>query len=123
MKGIMMAVANCLFMMGVIITMTWYVNYEYTRNHLQSALKQSLRTTMMQCEFRVCNQTTTVALFATAFSSHLHSFENVSWSLMGFSQDPLLLRVRVQYSYSQNWINSTIVIDEAIMKETIKIEE
>lgn len=117
MKGIMLSVVLWIHSMVIIVGLVWMVSYEHTRYHVVSAHKNALRSTMVECSTIDCDENQVMAKFTAFIKPSLLSFQHVSWDLMGYHQEPLLIRFVVKVVDSTSIYPFTITSDEAMIQE------
>lgn len=116
MKGIYASVMMWMFVMVLIMGMLWMFSYETTRSTLSRSHKQALRSTMIECSNRVCDQQAAFDTFSKYFDHHNH-VDDLSWALMGFNQDPLLIRMKISAQKHHPWASFKITLDESMIQE------
>ena len=117
MKGIMLSVVLWIHSMVIIVGLVWMVSYEYTRYHVISAHKTALRSTMMVCTKMSCDENQVMEHFTQFIQPSLNAYQQVTWNLMGFHQDPLLIRFVVEVVDSTSIYPFVITSDEAMIQE------
>lgn len=96
MKGIVMSSALITLLMGVIVSIILYISFESDRFQVHQAVKNALRSTMIYCLKEVCNQEESIDKFASDLNWITDRYSPISIDLLGYNQDPLLIRVKVK---------------------------
>lgn len=117
MKGIILSAVLWIHSMVVVVGLIWMVNYEYTRYHVISSHKQALRSTMETCKGNDCDEEEAMKQFSLFLKPSLRNYSHASWDLMGFHQEPLLLRFKVQVDDNTSIYPFSIISDEAMIQE------
>jgi hypothetical protein len=71
----------------------------------------------MMCGQSLCDETQAMAYFEMTIQPSLDIYEVVSYQLMGFSDDPLLLRFAVEVKDSRSWYPILIHSDKTMIQE------
>ncbi|PKM87585.1 MAG: hypothetical protein CVU85_05560 [Firmicutes bacterium HGW-Firmicutes-10] len=116
MKGIVMSSALIIFLMGLIVSISLYISFESDRFQVHQAVKSALRSTMLHCLQVRCDPQASIDKFASDVHWITKRFSPVSIDLLGFNDDPLLIRVRVMAK------GGTLDMFDLICEETM-IEE
>jgi hypothetical protein len=95
MKGIVMSCALITFFMGLIVSIGLYLSFESDRFQVHQAVKSALRSTMAYCLKEDCNQEESIDKFASDLNWITDRFSPISIDLLGYNQNPLLIRVKV----------------------------
>ena len=117
MKGIFMSVTLTITMMSIMIGLIWMVTFEQHRFMLHKALKVGLRSTMQTCIDLRCNQSLAMDLFEQYFINGLSTVDELEWHLMGFIQQPLMMRIQVVAKHGHGWFQYHFLMDEAMIEE------
>lgn len=117
MKGIMLSMVLWIHSMVIIVGLVWMVSYEHTRYHVVTAHKSALRSTMIACTKSECDPNQAMEQFSHFIQPSLGSYQQISWDLMGFHQNPLLIRFVVKVIDSTSIYPFTITSDEAMIQE------
>ncbi len=117
MKGIIMSAVLWMHMTVMIMGLAWMFQYEHTRNHVVQAHKQALRATIAACSVSQCDQDQALEIFEGYVSYSLTQFDMATLHLMGFSDDPLLIRTVVEVKENMSWYPITIRSDKAMIQE------
>lgn len=117
MKGIIISASLWIVLMVMIVAMMWVFNFEHTRNQVVKAHKQSLRSTMIMCSEIQCNSEMAMDLFTQYFEPSISQYKSATWSLMGFHNEPLLIRVSVNVLNNNSTYPINIISDETIIQE------
>ena len=121
MKGIVMSSALLMFLMSLVFSIVLYISFESDRFQIHQALKNALRSTMIHCLEHRCDESQAFALFAENLDWIAEGFRGVQVDLMGFHDDPLLIRIRVSAKGGM-FDMFDIVCDETMIEEGLDEE-
>ena len=96
MKGIVMASALTVFLMGLIFSISLYISFESDRFQVRQATKNALRSTMVHCLNERCNLNRALDQFVLDIQWISNRYSPIHVDLLGFNSDPLLIRVNVR---------------------------
>lgn len=96
MKGIVMSSALITLLMGVIVSIILYLSFESDRFQVHQAVKSAMRSTMAYCLKEDCNLEESIDKFASDLNWITDRFSPISIDLLGYNQDPLLIRMKVK---------------------------
>jgi hypothetical protein len=118
MKGIVMASGLISLSMGVSFGLMFYISHEQLRQATQFSLKQALSETMIELDTLdpMNREGRALSLFIDNFILRKLSSVQYTVDLMGFNEDPLAMRVRIQA------LDQGSVFDVNVMAEETMIE-
>lgn len=124
MKGIMMAVGLFILTMGVSLGLMFYISYEQLRLDTLSGLKQSLIETMIQLDKLNVEDRydQSLAIFTAFFRLRKRSSVSYQIDLMGFSADPLALRIKVNATDIGSLFELNLQLEETMIEGEHEIE-
>lgn len=117
MKGIIMSAVLWIHSMVIIVGLIWMVSYEHTRYHVVMAHKQALRSTMIACTNEDCDEAQVMEYFTEFVKPSLNKYQDATWYLMGYHNDPLLIRFMVKVADDTSIYPFVITSDEAMIQE------
>lgn len=121
MKGIVMSSALMMFLMSLVFSVGMVISFESDRFQIYQAMKSALRSTMMRCLDDVCDHNDAFSQFVSDFQWMAEQYKQTDVELMGFNQDPLLIRIRV--SVKGGLLNMfDIICDETMIEEGVDAE-
>ncbi len=121
MKGIVMSSALLMFLMSLVFSIVLYISFESDRFQIHQALKSALRSTMIHCLDQRCDQSQAIAGLTENLEWIAEGFEGIQVDLMGFHDDPLLIRIRVSAKGGM-FDMFDIVCDETMIEEGLDEE-
>ena len=95
MKGIVMASALVTFLMSLIFSVSLYISFESDRFQVRQATKSALRSTMIHCLETSCDMQASFDRFVLEMSWITQRYTPMKIDLLGFHDDPLLIRIKV----------------------------
>lgn len=111
-----MSSALMMFLISLAFSVGMVISFESDRFQVHQATKSALRSTMMHCLEYVCDESEAFDQFVNDFQWLTDQFNETQLELMGFYQDPLLIRVRV--SVKGGLLNMfDIICDETMIEE------